>query len=155
MNKKIIIGCDIGGVVKDRQTDKPIEGSIETIKEILSNDQKYNLIFISKCKDHQRIKSNEWLKMENMDRVPVFYCYDYKEKLNIALRENVDIMIDDRIQVLSYFNEYHRILKIWFCQDEQKISGTKKYQPDLFESLSLTRDWSQVAHLIQNYDLRF
>ena len=38
MNDKIIIGCDIGGVIKDRQTDQPIEGSIETLKEILSNE---------------------------------------------------------------------------------------------------------------------
>lgn len=151
MNDKIIIGCDIGGVIKDRQTDQPIEGAIETLKEILSNEQKYKLIFISKCKDHQRIKSNEWLKSENMEHVPVFYCYEYKEKLNIGLSNHINIMIDDRIQVLSCFREYPHIMKIWFCQEEQKINGIKKYQPDLFESFSLARDWLQVDDLIRSY----
>jgi hypothetical protein len=153
MNQEIIIGCDIGGVVRDNY-DKPINHSIETLREISLNDQKYKLIFISKCKDHQRILANKWLKMESMDHVPIFFCYDYKEKLNIALRENVSIMIDDRIQVLSLFSEHPRIMKIWFCQEEKKINGTKKYQPDLFDSLTLARNWSQVAYFIQNYGIK-
>ena len=46
----------------------------------------------------------------------------YSEKVEIAAKNNVAIMIDDKIQVLSKFSD--ETLKIWLCDDEKKISGT-------------------------------
>jgi hypothetical protein len=144
---KITIGCDIGGVVKNQMTELPIDYAITSLKE-LSENEDYKIIFISKCKDSYKIKSEEWLKSNGLENIQAFYCLENKEKIQIARRENVRIMIDDKIQVLSTFDDY--TLKIWLCDDHKKIEGTKKFQPDLFAKLRLALNWQQAIEIINN-----
>jgi len=139
-----IIGCDIGGVVKNQTDNTAIEQSIESLEEL---SQFNKIIFISKCKESYRAQSQEWLKSHGLDRLQAFYCLEYKEKVDIANREKVKVMIDDKIQVLKNFDA--DIHKIWFCNDSKKILGLKRYQPEIFESVSLATSWKDVIRLIK------
>jgi hypothetical protein len=142
---KTVIGCDIGNVIRNNIDSLPIVKSIEIINE-LSVD--YEIIFISKCKPNYQLKCTEWLKENGLDKFKVYFCLEFYEKVNIATQNNVSIMIDDKIQVLSKFNNL--TTKIWFCNDEKKINGTKKYQPDLFNTLKLANDWDEIHNIIIN-----
>ena len=142
---KTVIGCDIGNVIRNNIDSLPIVKSIKIINE-LSVD--YEIIFISKCKPNYQLKCTEWLKENGLDKFKVYFCLEYYEKVNIATQNNVSIMIDDKIQVLSKFNNL--TTKIWFCNDEKKINGTKKYQPDLFNTLKLAINWDEINNIIIN-----
>ena len=144
---RIVIGCDIGGVVKNNVDDSPVEGAIQTLGELSDS---FRIIFISKCNDKYRSKSEQWLREYKLDRFQAFFCTDYHEKKMIAAKENVSIMIDDRMQVLSTFND--NILKIWLCNDPKKIVGIQRFQPDIFAKFSHANDWREVASLIKTYN---
>ena len=55
----IIIGCDIGGVIRNQIDNTPIGDSINTLKELSETSK---IIFISKCKEAYLTSSKEWLK---------------------------------------------------------------------------------------------
>jgi hypothetical protein len=144
MNKKII-GCDIGGVLRDNASGEPIEGAIESIN-ILSKDSE--IIFISKAKDAQKDKINEWLKKYGLSNHKIIFCETYEEKASIAKAEKINIMIDDKITILSNMKNLNNIQKIWFCDDDQKINGTKKFNSDVFTYMKLIRTWKDVVDFI-------
>lgn len=144
MSKKII-GCDIGGVIRDPISGEPITGSIENIM-ILSQD--HDIVFISKCKDSYKEKTYEWLKTHNLSNYKIIFCETYEEKAPIAVSQKIDIMIDDRITVLSNMKNLTNIKKIWFCNDDQKINGTKKFNSTVFEYMELIRTWKDITDFI-------
>ncbi len=139
----MIIGCDIGGVVKEMTSDSPIINSIETIKKL--EDQGHQIIFISKCKDNFRIVLSQWLKSNNLNN-QVFFCNEYSEKCAICIRLKVGYMIDDKLQVFKEIPE--SIKKIWLTTDEKKISGAYKFQPDEVSKVSICGDWDEIFHII-------
>lgn len=141
-----VIACDIGGVIKDHRTDEPIENALESIAQ-LSENPSNRVIFISKCKDNFKEKSIEWMKMHNLSHIPTYYCLEYGDKVQIAHDHHVNIMIDDRMNVLSTFPP--SIVKIWFCSDTKKIEGAKKFQPDYVSSVRLARNWPEVVELVE------
>ena len=142
-NKKVI-GCDIGGVIRNLVDFSPIKEAIETILEL---SKEYEIIFISKCKDSYKANSKTWMKENGLGEFKLIFCLEYSEKVEIAAKNNVAIMIDDKIQVLSKFSD--ETLKIWLCDDEKKISGTKTHQPDLFKTLKLVRYWDEISEIIK------
>ncbi len=46
-SKKLIIGCDIGGVVKKLGYDEEVDGALKAINQLLKYG--HTVIFISKC----------------------------------------------------------------------------------------------------------
>ncbi len=141
---KLVIGCDIGGVIRDLITEEAITEGIETLKKLQASN--FRVVFISKCKEAYKARSQEWLSRQDLRQFSVFYCRDYEGKNEITLSENVAIMIDDKMQVLSRLDA--GIFKIWLCDDDKKIEGAKKFQPDFFAGAHLARNWVQVEDLI-------
>lgn len=140
----MIIGCDIGGVVKNHIDDEPIDDAIRIIKNL---SIEHTIIFISKCRDNYAIKTTEWLKKHQLNCFPIYFCEDYKDKIAIANKYKVEVMIDDKMQVLSTFpDEIHRI---WFCSDMKKIQGTQKYQPQLLRSVQIASTWTDIASILK------
>lgn len=149
INKKLyIIGCDIGGVVRDLQSGDVMEDAKESINEIIKIG--HSIYFISKCKDAMEINIREWLKKEKLDNIPIFFCKEYGEKVTIGKQLKINMMIDDKTQVLSLFGNH--IKKIWFCTEYQKISGVKKHQPDIFNSVKLVNSWNDIVEYINETD---
>ncbi|AYV75186.1 MAG: hypothetical protein Terrestrivirus1_60 [Terrestrivirus sp.] len=140
-----MIACDIGGVMRNMINDEPIDGSIEGIKKIASL---YKVIFISKCKDSYKEKMTQWLKKYDLHNIPIYFCESYGEKNKIALDNDVQFMIDDKIAVLQSMSP--TIKKIWFCNDKQKLDGTKKFNPSLFNSLIVISSWNELILFITN-----
>jgi uncharacterized HAD superfamily protein len=141
---KITIGCDIGGVIRNSIDSTPINQAIDSIFELSKN---YEIIFISKCKDAYQLNCRNWMKENGLGGFKIIFCYEPSEKVKIAAENNISIMIDDKIQVLSKFDD--DTLKIWLCNDEKKINGTKSYQPDLFKALKLATNWPQLIEIIR------
>ncbi len=141
----MIIGCDIGGVVKEMTSDSPIENSIQTIKELESKGHK--VIFISKCKDNFKQIINQWMKDNSLDKNQIYFCNEYSEKCAICIKLNVNHMIDDKLQVFKDIPDY--INKIWLTSDDKKISGAYKFQPDEVSKVKICRDWNEIKEIIQ------
>ena len=141
-----VIACDIGGVVKNQLNDEPIENAIESVIQLLE-DTSNEFIFISKCKDSYKEKTNIWLEKYNLSHIKTYYCLEYEDKVKIANDNRVNIMIDDRMQVLRNFPS--SIIKIWLCSDPKKIEGAQKFQPDFIDSVRIARSWAEITDLIE------
>lgn len=142
----IVIACDIGGVIKNQINDEPIESAVECLIK-LSQSPSNAIIFISKCKDSYKQKSNMWLEQYNLSHIRAYYCLEYDEKIKIANDNNVNVMIDDKMQVLRSFPM--SITKIWFCSDPKKIEGAQKFQPDFLNSVRIARSWEEIMEIIE------
>ena len=146
----IVIACDIGGVIRNMVDDKPIENAVESVIKLAENSSN-RLIIISRCKDSYKQRSKMWLEKHNLSHIPTYYCLEYGEKIKIANDNNVNIMIDDRMQILSTFPS--SIIKIWFCSDTKKIEGARKFQPDYFNSVRIARSWVDVLEIIEEIQM--
>lgn len=142
----MIIGCDIGGVVKEMISDLPIENSIETIKELELLG--HEIIFISKCKENFRKVILEWLKTNQLDN-KIYFCDEYSEKSALCTKSKTNYMIDDKLQVFRDIPD--SVIKIWLCSDEKKISGAYKFQPNEVKKVTICKDWLEIKNIIQNY----
>ncbi|CAF2144951.1 unnamed protein product, partial [Rotaria magnacalcarata] len=141
-----VIACDIGGVIKNQVNDEPIEGAIKSVIQLSENTSNI-VIFISKCKDSYKQKSNAWLATYNLSHIRTHYCLEYDDKVKIANDNKVNIMIDDKMQVLRTFPS--SIIKIWFCSDPKKIEGARKFQSDFINTVRIAQSWEEVLELIE------
>ena len=142
----IVIGCDIGGVVKNHTNDEPFEGAIESVTR-LSEDSSVRFIFISKCRDHYQEKTTNWLQQYNLSHIEKHYCLEYEEKVKICHDNGVNVMIDDRMQVLRNFPD--TVIKIWVCSDPKKIEGARRFQPEFINSVRIAANWQEILDLIE------
>jgi len=118
MDKSIYtVAFDIGGVIFDSNNDTNIfsknyknislvEGIYDVIK-YLSEKDNYKLIIISKAYPNNAFKSKEILKMYGLDDRfnSIIFCENKNDKVKIAQAMNVNIMIDDRQEILDTFKK--------------------------------------------------
>ena len=118
MNKSIYtVAFDIGGVIFDSNNDTNIfsknyknislvEGIHDVIKYLYEKDN-YKLIIISKAYPNNAFKSKEILKMYGLDDMfnSIIFCENKNDKVKIAQAMNVNIMIDDRQEILDTFKK--------------------------------------------------
>jgi hypothetical protein len=145
-----VIACDIGGVIRIVLNDEPIENAVESVIKLAENPSD-RVIFISRCKDRYKQRSNMFLEKHNLSHIPTYYCLEYGDKIKIANDNHVNIMIDDRMQILSTFPP--SIIKIWFCSDTKKIEGARKFQPDFFHSVRIAQSWTDVLEIIEEIQM--
>lgn len=112
-----VIAFDLGGVVFSTHNDTNIfsQNYIETelnpgisdIIQTLQRDKKNKLIIISKAFPNNARKSREILSYNDLDHLfnSIIFCEHISEKAVIAKAMKVDVMIDDRQDVLNYFPE--------------------------------------------------
>ena len=74
-----VIGCDIGGVVRNLIDDSPIKDSITTLNQL--NNRDYKVYFISKCKDSYRHNVQNWLLLNGLEHFQTFFCLNYDDKI--------------------------------------------------------------------------
>ena len=51
------------------------------------------------------INITEWLKTMSLDHIPVFFCREYIDKVTIGTKLKINMMVDDKMQVLTLFPE--------------------------------------------------
>ena len=62
-----------------------------------------------------------WLEVHSLDSIPIYFCRGNRDKLEIGSRLQINVMIDDKSQVLSLFPE--TVKKLWFNPEKAKIDG--------------------------------
>lgn len=134
------IACDIGGCVKNMINDDPIEGAIDSLISLSENNE---IVFISKCKESYQAIINEWLSHHQLNH-KIYFCESYDDKANIANELGINAIIDDKLSVLRSFNDKNSTKLIWFCNDQKKISGAMKYQPELFKKIIVCKNWTEI-----------
>ena len=117
MPKKLFtIAFDLGGVIFASSNDTNIftknyletaltPGIYDVIRE-LSQDETHKLIIVSKAYPNNARKSREILKLYGLDDYfnSIIFCEKRESKFPICQAMNVDVMIDDREDVLSHFD---------------------------------------------------
>ena len=116
MSKKLkTIAFDLGGVIfqssndtnifSDNYLDTTIQPEMFQILEELSKNKYHKLIIISKAFPNNAKKSKEILKLYRLDEYfnSIIFCEKNEDKAKIAEAMRVDIMIDDKEEVLKEF----------------------------------------------------
>ena len=116
MSKKLkTIAFDLGGVIfqssndtnifSDNYLDTTIQPEMFQILEELSKNKYHKLIIISKAFPNNAKKSKEILKTYRLDEYfnSIIFCEKNEDKAKIAEAMRVDIMIDDKAEVLKKF----------------------------------------------------
>jgi hypothetical protein len=134
---KMIIGCDIGNVLRDNMSGKSIEGAIEGIKLLLKSNE---VVLISKCKETYKQKSLNFLKRNGLNSIRKIFVTEDLDKITVPI--DLDVMIDDKIKILLAYPD--SVQKIWFCRDSKKIKGAKKYNPEWFDKVTLCQNWHGI-----------
>ncbi len=140
----MLIACDIGGVVKEMMSDEPIFNAIESIKQLELLGHK--VIFVSKCEQKYIDMVRYWLDSNDLRNNEAYFCDDYDGKKEICDYNDVDYMIDSKLQIFKEMTD--KIKKIWLCSDAKKISGAKKYQNDEVERVTICGDWASIVNVI-------
>ena len=140
---RLSIGCDIGGVVKEMNSNQPLPGALPALAHLQLH---CDVVFVSKCSETYSRITREWLSENSLEHVPIFFCEDYEGKLPICAANRISIMIDDKIKVLKFFPA--TFTKIWLCDDDQKIMGLQQHDPMVFQSVQLARSWSDVLSFL-------
>ena len=148
-NLKPKIGCDVGGVLSHLQTEQPIPGSLEGLAFL--EKEGFPITFVSKCGDSMRQRVKAWLADKKLSHHPVYFCYGYDGKFPITKEKGIEIMIDDRIQVLRTFPLYSGVKCLWFTRDEHEIQKVARNSPQLFAALVVVRNWEEVVRYILDY----
>ena len=115
MNKLFTIAFDLGGVIFSVDNNIFLDNYIETeltegIYDLLihlSKKSNIKLIIISKAFHNNAKKSKEILKLYGLDDIfnSIIFCEFNSQKAEIAKAMNVNIMIDDKKEVLDYFDK--------------------------------------------------
>ena len=63
------------------------------------------------------------------------------------MREQVDWMIDDKMQVLRDIAG-QTIQCIWFCTEPHRLEGARRHQPAFVEQVRVATNWSEVIPMI-------
>lgn len=149
------IGIDIGWTIKGFKphNDKniPSPGSFDIITELIQRN--HNIFLISKVNSEQKQKVEEWLKIHdffNITKVKpenLYFCFERKDKSLFVKALNIDIMIDDRPEVLVHLP--YNTTKILINPD---IEDLKLYKNQL-DDIRLVSNWYQIANFIYNKPL--
>ena len=136
MSKKLkTIAFDLGGVIFQSSNDTNIfsDNYLETtiqpemfhILEELSKNKFHKLIIISKAFPTNAKKSKEILKIYRLDEYfnSIIFCEKNEDKAKIAEAMRVDIMIDDKEEVLKEFPK--TIKTILFKESEAPVLLSK------------------------------
>ena len=136
MSKKLkTIAFDLGGVIfqisndttifSDNYLETTIQPEMFHIFEELSQNKYNKLIIISKAYPTNAKKSKEILKLYRLDEYfnSIIFCEKNEAKAKIAEAMNVDIMIDDKEEVLKEFPK--TIKTILFKESEAPVLLSK------------------------------
>ena len=125
------IAFDLGGVVfsadndifSDKYLETELTPGIYDVLLYLSKKENLKLIVISKAYPKNAKKSKEILKLYELDKLfnSIIFCEKNESKCEIARAMNVNVMVDDKKEVLNCFDstiktfhfEPHRVNELY------------------------------------------
>ena len=115
MSKLLTIAFDLGGVIfsvdnnifSDNYIETELTAGIYDLLMYLHKKPNVKLIIISKAFPNNAKKSKEILKLYGLDIIfnSIIFCEFNNKKAEIAKAMDVNIMIDDKKEVLEYFDK--------------------------------------------------
>ena len=115
MSNLFTIAFDLGGVIFSSDNNIFLNNYLETeltagiydLIVYLNKIENIKLIIISKAFPNNAKKSREILKLYGLDEIfnSIIFCENNKQKSEIAKAMNVNVMIDDKKEVLDYFDK--------------------------------------------------
>jgi hypothetical protein len=144
------IGIDIGwtikGVRSENDRSKIAPESFRIIKNMI--DKGHEVYLISKVNDAQRARTFEWLKdtkiLENtgIKEENLFFCFERKDKSIFVRGLSIQIMIDDRAEVMAYLDPH--VIKFLLDPEDDDLD---RYENVLINT-TIVKNWLEIeSHL--------
>jgi len=108
MNIGIDLGWTIKGVRADNDTHKTAPNSFRIIRALVNRGD--TVFIISKVTSEQKVRAERWLDNEdffNQTGVKpdnVYFCFERRDKCLFVKALDINIMIDDRAEVMANIN---------------------------------------------------
>ena len=142
MNIGIDLGWTIRGVRIENNRDKIAPNSLETIRKLV--DRGDNIYFISKVNSTQKENMEQWIKdinlFESTQTNPnnLYFCFERKDKSLFVKALNIQIMIDDRTEVMAHLNP---LVVKFLLAPEQNEYNQYKYR---LTNTNVVNDWFEI-----------
>lgn len=143
MNIGIDIGWTIKGVRPDGDANKIAPDSFRVIRELVKRGD--SVYLISKCNSSQKQHVEEWLKeIEFFNKTGVnpknlYFCFERRDKAIFVDALKIQIMIDDRAEVMAYLSP----LVVKFLINPE-TDDYNKHSQRLY-NCKVVADWSRIA----------
>ncbi len=108
MNIAIDLGWTIKGVRADNDTHKIAPDSFRIIRAFINRGD--NVFIISKVTSEQKIRAEQWLSNEDffnktsVNPDNVYFCFERRDKALFVKALDIQIMIDDRAEVMAHIS---------------------------------------------------
>jgi len=106
MNIGIDIGWTIKGIRGDSDKNKIAPNSFKVISELVKRGD--NVYMISKCNSRQKEEVERWLSYVNFFNLTgvksenLYFCFERRDKGIFVKALNIQLMIDDRAEVMTH-----------------------------------------------------
>ena len=147
----MIIGIDIGWTIKgiriENNKNKTAPNSFDTIKSWVERGD--TIYLISKANSTQKEKVETWLSETNffeftgVNAQNLYFCHERRDKKFFVEGLGVQIMIDDRAEVLANIN----LSVIKFLLNPE-LHEYEKFKKDLF-NVRMVTDWYQIENAMR------
>lgn len=141
------IGIDLGWTVKgvralgDRDIIAPL--SFEVISRLVKRGD--TIFIISKVNSEQRERAQKWLKkvkfFEKTGVKPenLYYCFEKRDKAMFVKSLKINVMIDDRAEVMLHLPK--KVRKLLICPERDELREFGKGIPNM----KIVNEWFYIA----------
>jgi hypothetical protein len=145
-NIAVDVGWTLKGVRKDNDRHKTAPDSFRVIRHLVN--QGHNVVLISKVNSRQKEEVEQWL--ENVDFFNktgvrpenLFFCFERKDKSIFVKALDIDIMIDDRAEVMAHLPS--RVTKFLLNPEEDDLD---RHRATLVGTL-IVQDWLEIERVL-------
>jgi len=108
MNIGIDLGWTIKGVRSDGHSDRIAPDSFRVISELVKRGD--NVFIISKVTSEQKFRAEKWLtdvdffNKTSVNPQNLYFCFDRRDKALFVKALGIQIMIDDRAEVMAHLS---------------------------------------------------
>lgn len=145
-NIAIDIGWTLKGVRKDNDRNKTAPDSFRVVRHLVN--QGHNVFLISKVNSRQKEDVERWLENVNFFNETgvkpenLFFCFERKDKGIFVKALDIDIMIDDRAEVMAHLPA--RVTKFLLNPEEDDLNHHRAALTKVF----MVSDWMEIERLL-------
>jgi len=146
MNIGVDLGWTIKGVRMTGDRNKIAPDSFRVLKRLIDRGDK--IFIISKVNSEQKERAEKWLKdvrfFEETGINPdnLYFCFEKRDKAMFVKSLDIDVMIDDRAEVMKHLPT--KVLKFLITPE---IDELRKFQDDL-RNFRLVYHWSEIEEVL-------
>jgi hypothetical protein len=142
MNIGVDIGWTLKGVRAENDKDKTAPNSFRIIRDIISRG--HEIFLISKCNSRQKEEVEKWLKevdifnQTGIKPENLYFCFERKDKSLFVKALDIDIMIDDRAEVMAYLPP--NVITYLLCPEKDDYEKHEK----MLRHTVVVKDWLEI-----------